>query len=162
MEAAAKIKLEDLDIYSIGNEIDIWGVVYSGRDSISGRDALYVLPLPGESHLDLALLSWKILEMDENEMATFFNQTDVLDIRGPQKTILRKSHRMVDQKISWNVYRRDGYICRYCGEAKPLTVDHIDLWENGGATIEENLLSACRRCNKLRGKMDGGLAWQKK
>ena len=145
MDAATQIKLEDLDFYAIGNEIDIWGVVYGGKD------ALYIMPLPTEDPEDLDRLTCKRLVMNEEEMARFFKQTDVLDVQGPQKIILRKSQRMVDQKIAWNVYKRDGYRCRYCGEEKPLTVDHVDLWEDGGSSTEANLISACRRCNKLRG-----------
>ena len=54
----------------------------------------------------------------------------------------------------WKVFERDDYQCRYCGKTGvPLTGDHLILWEHGGPTIEENLLSACRPCNKTRGNM---------
>lgn len=43
---------------------------------------------------------------------------------------------------------------RYCGKEGPLTVDHVILWENGGATVEDNLISACSKCNKTRGRME--------
>ena len=40
----------------------------------------------------------------------------------------------------------------HCGTEKlPLTVDHLVRWEDGGPTIEENLVAACRKCNKVRG-----------
>ena len=50
------------------------------------------------------------------------------------------------------MYRRDHYRCRYCGANDvPLTVDHLVLWEEGGPSTEENLVSACKDCNKTRG-----------
>lgn len=70
------------------------------------------------------------------------------------KAIARKCQRSIDQNVSWSVYRRDEFRCRYCGNDKvPLTVDHLVLWEEGGPSIEENLVAACRKCNKTRGNM---------
>lgn len=34
-----------------------------------------------------------------------------------------------------------------------MTVDHVICWEVGGPSIEENLVTSCRKCNKLRGNM---------
>ena len=66
---------------------------------------------------------------------------------------MRKCERAVDQNVTWAVFRRDHYTCRYCGNDKvPLTVDHLVLWEDGGPTIEANLVAACRKCNKTRGR----------
>jgi len=68
------------------------------------------------------------------------------------KAIIRKSARHISQQVSWSVFRRDGYACRYCGNDKiPLTVDHLVLWEEGGPSTEENLVAACKRCNNARG-----------
>lgn len=70
------------------------------------------------------------------------------------KNIVRKTTRQIEQKISWRVFKRDHYECRYCGNNDtPLTVDHIILWEMMGPSIEENLLSSCKKCNKRRGNM---------
>lgn len=68
------------------------------------------------------------------------------------KAIVRKSTRQIEQGVSWAVYRRDNFRCRYCAADKvPMTVDHLVLWEEGGPSIEENLVTCCRRCNKTRG-----------
>ena len=150
------IKLSDLDLLEVGHTIQLYGAIYSGPKGL-----LYYLPLPDEDAEDLqASLNVgmsggeMMLTMDLGEWEVFLKQTDVLDIKGPGKAILRKSQRQIDQNISWAVFRRAGYACRYCGRCDvPLTVDHIILWEDGGATTEDNLLSACRRCNKLRGSM---------
>lgn len=53
-----------------------------------------------------------------------------------------------------NLYARDGYTCQYCGvmlAAKDLTLDHIMPRSRGGASRWENLVSACRECNRVKG-----------
>jgi HNH endonuclease len=156
------ITLSELNLLDVGHEIQLFGAIYSGKGTI------YLVPLPDEDVAELSKLeiavdymnenppSTVILKMSAEELAKFFAQTDVLDIIGTRdgaKVVLRKSQRQVDQNIAWAVFRRDGFACRYCGrENVPLTVDHVDLWEDGGATLEENLVSSCRRCNKLRGR----------
>jgi hypothetical protein len=138
------VKLEDLNILDVGNTIQITGAIWSGNGKT------YLVPLPDEYlHGE-----WRALWMDAAEWERFLNQSDVLDVQGPGKAILRKSQRQIDQHIAWQVFRRDGFVCRYCGAQAPLTVDHIILWEQGGASVEPNLISACRRCNKLRGSME--------
>ena len=141
------ISLDDIDLLDVGNAIQIAGTIYSGNGT------LYVIPLPDESIDDVDLIGRsRILKMDADEWARFLDQTDLLNVRSEGKAIVRKSQRQIDQMIAWSVFKRDGYRCRYCGRELPLTVDHIDLWEDGGASVEENLISACRRCNKLRGR----------
>ena len=141
------VSFEELDLLDVGNRIQLYGAIYSGGGMV------FLIPLPDENPTDLWLQSVRLLRMDEHQMEQFLRQTDVLDTRGPGKAILRKSQRQIDQTIAWKVFERDGYRCRYCGEKRPLTVDHLDLWEDGGVTVADNLLSACRRCNKLRGRM---------
>lgn len=138
------VSLNDIDLLAIGNTVQIGGGIWAGNGKI------YLVPLPDESLQG----DYEILRMSTEEMERFLNQTDVLDIRGPGKAILRKSQRQIDQFMSWEVFERDGYRCRYCGRKAPLTVDHVILWENGGATVPDNLISACRRCNKTRGSME--------
>jgi 5-methylcytosine-specific restriction endonuclease McrA len=76
------------------------------------------------------------------------------DKNGLKKAILRKSTRQIDAGVSWRVFKRDEYTCRYCGKDDvPLTVDHLVLWEKGGPTIEDNLVACCKKCNKKRGNM---------
>ena len=71
-----------------------------------------------------------------------------------KKIILRKSTRQIETSVMWEVFRRDHYTCRYCGNDKvPMTVDHIVLWEAGGPSIEKNLICSCKKCNNTRGNM---------
>lgn len=143
-------RLEEINLRELGNSIYLSGMV------LSGNNETFIVPTPnGEIHdlscLQLTLEEWK----------TVLRQTDLQEVEvlmedegGIKKAILRKTTRQIETKISWNVYRRDGYRCRYCGCGdKPLTVDHLVLWEEGGPSIEENLVSACSKCNKRRGNM---------
>ena len=143
-------ELLGLNLLEFGNTIQISGII------MNSADKSYLIPLPDDEILDSVTLplnsaDWKI----------FLRQTDILEVEvlandegKLKKAILRKSARQVDAKISWIVFKRDGYACRYCGrDDVPLTIDHLVLWEEGGPTIEENLLSSCKRCNKKRGSM---------
>lgn len=140
------IRLNQLDIHDVGSKIQLYGALYSDGAT------MYILPLPDEGPTDIQLPK-KVLIMTGEDWQVFLNQSDVLDVKNAAKAILRKSQRNIDQFIAWEVYARDGYACRYCGRKLPLTIDHIILWEDGGPTVADNLLSACRRCNKLRGNL---------
>lgn len=56
----------------------------------------------------------------------------------------------VSRALRFQVLRRDGYRCHYCGataaEAK-LTVDHVTAVALGGADTADNLVTACEPCN---------------
>lgn len=48
------------------------------------------------------------------------------------------------------LFRRDDYMCMYCGDTLPanlLTRDHVIPLSAGGQDIWENVVSACRSCN---------------
>jgi 5-methylcytosine-specific restriction endonuclease McrA len=52
------------------------------------------------------------------------------------------------------VFARDGYRCVYCGGIFPadeLTVDHVQARVRGGDRSGGNLVTACTRCNVLKG-----------
>ncbi|MEE9197875.1 MAG: HNH endonuclease [bacterium] len=51
-----------------------------------------------------------------------------------------------------NVFKRDQYTCQYCGAGGgTLTLDHVIPRSRGGATVWENVVLACRRCNAKKG-----------
>jgi 5-methylcytosine-specific restriction endonuclease McrA len=146
------MKLNDLNILDIGNTIYLTGAIYSDAEND------YICMLPTE-HSRTTLNE---LYMDLEDWKKFLRQTDLMETEVLQqdkhgklsKAILRKSTRQIDQRISWRVFRRDNFTCRYCGDDKsPMTVDHLVLWEDGGPSIEENLVCSCRKCNKTRGNM---------
>jgi HNH endonuclease len=52
------------------------------------------------------------------------------------------------------IIARDGARCAWCGAApwrRDLTFEHVLPRSGGGATVPENGLVACRRCNRARG-----------
>ena len=50
-----------------------------------------------------------------------------------------------------NVFRRDKGECQYCGSKKQLTLDHVIPRSKGGKTNWTNLVTACHRCNVIKG-----------
>lgn len=51
-----------------------------------------------------------------------------------------------------NVFKRDRYTCQYCGAGGGnLTLDHVVPRSRGGATVWENVVVACQRCNAKKG-----------
>lgn len=60
--------------------------------------------------------------------------------------------------MRFEVLKRDGFKCRYCGNSAQesvLHVDHVVPVAKGGPTVPENLVAACRDCNG--GKSSVGL-----
>lgn len=54
----------------------------------------------------------------------------------------------------FNVFLRDGFSCQYCGNHFPthdLTFDHVVPKSRGGRTTWNNVVTACARCNLLKG-----------
>jgi HNH endonuclease len=63
----------------------------------------------------------------------------------------------VTKRLRFEILRRDGFVCRYCGAQAPdveLTVDHVTPKALGGRDEPENLVAACRPCNT--GKSSSG------
>ena len=58
---------------------------------------------------------------------------------------------MISKKIRFEVFKRDGFQCAYCGKTPPeviLEVDHIEPVSMGGTDDINNLLTACFDCNR--------------
>ena len=57
-------------------------------------------------------------------------------------------------KTRFDVFKRDGFVCQYCGDHPPkvlLHVDHIVAVANGGNNDPDNLITACEPCNIGKG-----------
>lgn len=53
---------------------------------------------------------------------------------------------MTSKRLRFEVFKRDGFTCQYCGRTPPgvvLEVDHILPSSKGGQTTTANLLTAC-------------------
>lgn len=149
------MKFSDIKLTDIGNSIQMVGAIYEDAEG----NGLY-FPFPSSSHdgadhhhaahVSMTTEDWKVMlrqaDLVETEVLAQHKDGTLY------KAMLRKSQRQIDTQVSWNVFRRDNFMCRYCGTEKlPLTVDHLVRWEDGGPTIEANLVAACRKCNKVRG-----------
>ena len=56
----------------------------------------------------------------------------------------------VSKRTRFEILRRDGYACRYCGQSAPdvkLTVDHVVPTSLGGTDDPTNLVACCSDCN---------------
>ena len=165
-------KLNDLNILDFGNTIGLVGAVWAGNgkmylcmfpgehggiNDIEGNDVTSFVTSEGET------LFVEALNLSTEEWTQLIQQTDLLETEvlakaedgTVTKIIIRKSARNIAQDVSWQVYHRDGYKCRYCGAGPgiPLTVDHLVLWEEGGPNLPGNLVTADKRCNRKRGNL---------
>lgn len=61
---------------------------------------------------------------------------------------------MISKALRFEVLRRDGFACRYCGRRSPdveLHIDHINPTALGGQDEPENLATSCAECNAGKG-----------
>lgn len=60
----------------------------------------------------------------------------------------------LSKKTRFEVFKRDGFICQYCGGTPPnvlLWVDHIIPVAEGGGNEMDNLITSCQPCNSGKG-----------
>lgn len=72
----------------------------------------------------------------------------------PTPHVQLDSKRYADQSLRLKVMARDDCCCRYCGifvTDSEANIDHVIPWRDGGQTVIENLVTSCRRCNRLKG-----------
>lgn len=148
------MKFAEIPLLKFGHSIHNTGSIYTDEE----RDCDYLVKFPGEE-----LRGVCVVEIDPEEWQQLLLQTDRMETEilakakdgAIVKAMFRKCNRQIEQNVSWEVFRRDGYACRYCGNNKtPLTVDHLVTFETGGPSIPANLVSSCKRDNKARGNME--------
>lgn len=60
----------------------------------------------------------------------------------------------LSKKTRFEVFKRDGFACQYCGATPPkviLHVDHIHPVAEGGTNDQDNLVTSCESCNQGKG-----------
>jgi hypothetical protein len=65
-----------------------------------------------------------------------------------------KVRRAISKKKRFDIFKRDGFTCQYCGRSAPgvvLEVEHIHAVSRGGSDDDTNLLCACFDCNRSKG-----------
>jgi hypothetical protein len=71
---------------------------------------------------------------------------------------LTTTRKPISKKTRFEVFKRDGFKCMYCGAHPPgatLEVDHIKPVADGGSNRMDNLITSCFSCN--RGKAANSL-----
>lgn len=75
----------------------------------------------------------------------------------------------LSKKIRFEVFKRDKFICQYCGRHSPniiLEIDHIEPVSKGGTNDIFNLITSCKECNRGKTNIqlddESALAKQKK
>ena len=59
--------------------------------------------------------------------------------------------RNMSPKLRFEILRRDGFTCQYCGKTatdKELEIDHLVPFSKGGSNDEGNLITSCKECNR--------------
>lgn len=57
----------------------------------------------------------------------------------------------IGKKLRFEVFKRDSFVCQYCGAHPPsviLHVDHIHPVAQGGCNDMDNLVTSCEACNQ--------------
>lgn len=68
---------------------------------------------------------------------------------------MAEKRKNITKKLRFEVFKRDGFTCQYCGRMAPdvvLEIDHINPVANGGDNDIMNLLTSCFDCNRGKGK----------
>lgn len=75
----------------------------------------------------------------------------------------------LSKKVRFEVFKRDKFICQYCGRHSPniiLELDHIEPVSKGGTNDILNLITSCKECNRGKTNIqlddESALAKQKK
>lgn len=67
---------------------------------------------------------------------------------------VKPKRRGISKKTRFEVFKRDGFRCQYCGAHPPeviLHVDHITAVAIGGENDQDNLVTSCEPCNLGKG-----------
>ena len=97
-----------------------------------------------------AWADWARLRPREDEL---FIQAVRMQLRVPQVITLTGFDRLPTAAVSFsrrNVFKRDRYVCQYCGHqpgTDELTIDHVVPRSHGGESSWTNCVLACVKCN---------------
>ena len=67
---------------------------------------------------------------------------------------IKKNKHVIPPKLRFDVFRRDKFVCQYCGACGPnveLEIDHEIPVSRGGTDDIKNLKTACFDCNRGKG-----------
>lgn len=94
--------------------------------------------------------SWTQLRVAAGEPCI---RTATLELAIPEVIVLSRYSDVPKRGVAFsrsNLYRRDKYMCQYCGVrpgTRELTIDHVLPRSRGGASTWNNCVVACVKCN---------------
>ncbi len=80
--------------------------------------------------------------------------TDVQSCAPADGKPVKHKRKSMSKRTRFNVFKRDGFTCQYCGAHPPkvvLHVDHITPVVDGGGNDIDNLVTSCEPCNLGKG-----------
>ena len=83
---------------------------------------------------------------------SFLDVNTIIATRGIDTKLA--TQRSVPALTNTQLFRRDGFLCMYCGDRfsmRELTRDHVLPVSRGGNDIWENVVTSCRPCNHRKG-----------
>ncbi|MCC6756031.1 MAG: HNH endonuclease [Solirubrobacterales bacterium] len=98
--------------------------------------------------------SWIVLDTPALEAGWLGNRPEVAEPGPVAPGRRRRPSRTITPSVRFEVFRRDGFTCQYCGRRAPnvvLHVDHVVAVVAGGSNDLDNLLTACSTCNVGKG-----------
>lgn len=138
-----------------GSTIKISGLLWQGMD----LNVLTLMPTACPERIEDDPSSVRVLMPSLDEWQELLKRTDdpvIFQENGHgTKEIVRKAQFAISGAVQQRIWVRDGCMCLYCGQPMgkvQLTVDHFIPLEMGGTNDEHNLVTACRQCNKRKGK----------
>jgi len=139
----------------IGSYLNLSGMLLQGQ----GLSVLLVAPTGEKIETDASL--FRVIYPSLEEWCEIIKISDdprllELDKDGNIKAIHRKQRYAISGAVQQKIWARDHFKCLYCGKPMgniQLTIDHFVPIEQGGEDNETNYASACRNCNKKKGKM---------
>ena len=112
------------------------------------------------SYYPLSLWPWqeaiKAVFLDRVDVVSTYDQvvhSPSFEMRLPSVVCL-KSYVAQDRPPAFtrfNLFLRDAFTCQYCHCTEDLTFDHVTPRSRGGRTTWENIVTACARCNLMKG-----------
>ena len=102
-----------------------------------------------------ALIMLITQKVDYIEKSDYLIHSEKLVITIPRIVKLKSYIFLKHKRISLtrkNIFKRDKNKCQYCGKTNIiLTIDHVIPRNKGGNDTWENLVSACNKCNFIKG-----------
>ena len=137
----------------IGNGLSLAGLLYQSDD---GTLALF---LPD---VDVDIIT-ETLHPDQAEWTAILTASDnpmlfKEDETGMRKPYVRKVQFALSGKVQQQIWARDNFCCQFCSvemgfNGAMLTVDHFLPLAKDGTAHPDNLITACKNCNKSKADM---------